>query len=51
MIVYGGRELKHAFYFNDVFFLNLFTLEWIQVDVIGQPHPPRACHSSYVDKF
>jgi len=42
-MIFGGRENKVNFYFNDIFFLNLMTLDWIKVEVIGE-----TCEGRYI---
>lgn len=54
LVIFGGNNdvmsEDNTVFMNDLCLLNLYTLEWMKVNMIGAPVAERAFHTSSVDK-
>lgn len=49
LMVYGGKNDNNSpSVFNDLFVMNVFDLNWIQINLFGVPAPPRAEHCACI---
>jgi len=42
-------NLIKQLYYNDVHIFNILTSDWIEVEILSEPLPPRALHATFVD--